>query len=481
MGKPCLCFVLFLCGTHLLGCGGGGRGYLSEETPLPEGGPTGEPLAPPVGKFPVPETLPVWTPETPGSGLASEFVKALQDQESVALILPSGLTNAQMEDRVYQMVRKAAPATKVVARGRGVLDQLLEERGEIPYRVTLEPGGTDVLGRPYYLPREHPLNTDWLAESKPLKGAKALLTVRPLQVDEQKMRELRRRREGGCEEAEAVLKEATERAPVFFRPLEAASLATLAGSFRRHLTVALPFWREELETIEREQMPGSLGHRCVEAYNVFLQGYEACLTAECPIGPKIYATGRGVVGMVDTSQLIPEGCPTQGMRDYKSEIVFLGTRATQDVLSAFDRGWPGELLRYGGVERVQRALNKFCASRHRRIHVEDLARVQEGVERFFEKLRSEELEGSWQMRKGLERVPQVGPIHILARVQVAGVDPVQEADALRTEMRRIEHCIEGDEDLLQAAIIDVGTSEVHFMGIFFEEELLCDGFQPGFP
>ena len=70
-------------------------------------------------------------------------------------------------------------------------DRLLEERGEIPYRVTMEPAGTDVLGRPYYLPKEHPLNTEWLERKSALKGADALLTVRRIDVGATTLRQTR--------------------------------------------------------------------------------------------------------------------------------------------------------------------------------------------------------------------------------------------------------------------------------------------------
>lgn len=480
MGRKFLKFVLFLFGTLIMDCGGSG-GAPFEPTPLPIRGSAAEPVSPPSQRFKIPVPNLEWIPASVGSGLGEDFQGALRDRRNVAVILPTGRTDALMEDRVFQMLKKAAPNTKIVARGTGVLDKLLEERGEIPYRVTLEPGGTDGIGRPYYLPENHPLNTDWLESKKPLNGAEALLTVRRIRVDDQKLREMRRRQQGGCEDMVSALENALNGAPDYFGIVESASLDMLADSFVRHLEVALPFWRDELVRAGKGTEPGSLKNRCVEAYRVFLKGYEPCLGGPCPIGPKIYSTGRGIVAMVDTSQLIPEGCSLAGIRDYATEIEKLGTRAVAETLSSLDNGWPGEFLRYGGLEQIHHAMKRFCVPRHRRIHEEDLEKIDKDVHDFLEKIGKQKLRGKWQSAGGMERASYVGPVHVLARVQATGPDPVEEAGKIGEKMRGIERCTGEGENLFQAALIDVESSEVHFMGIFFEEELLCDGFQPGFP
>ena len=59
-----------------------------------------------------------------------------------------------------------------------------------------------------------------------------------------------------------------------------------------------------------------------------------------------------------------------------------------------------------------------------------------------------------------------------------GYDPKNSAKELVGKLRELDKCDEGKERFYQATLIDVGTSEVVFMGIFFEEELLCDGFPP---
>jgi hypothetical protein len=66
-------------------------------------------------------------------------------------------------------------------------------------------------------------------------------------------------------------------------------------------------------------------------------------------------------------------------------------------------------------------------------------------------------------------------------VQARGDDPVAGAAELLERFRRLERCDQGGERLLQAALVDVGSSEVVFMGIFFEEQLLCEGLPPGQP
>ena len=74
-----------------------------------------------------------------------------------------------------------------------------------------------------------------------------------------------------------------------------------------------------------------------------------------------------------------------------------------------------------------------------------------------------------------------GPIAVLARTRARGVDPLRDAAALGDRLRELNRCAAGGERLLQVALIDVGSSEVVFIGIFFEEQLLCEGMPPGQP
>ena len=97
---------------------------------------------------------------------------------------------------------------------------------------------------------------------------------------------------------------------------------------------------------------------------------------------------------------------------------------------------------------------------------------------FLRELSTRELSGEWTQAAGQERVPGVGPIDILARVSALGYDPAISAKELMDSLRDLDRCDEGREKFYQASLIDVGTSEIVFMGVFFEEELLCEGFAP---
>jgi hypothetical protein len=459
-------------------CGGGV--VLVESTPRPDPGPQMEPIPPPKQAFDIPTLDMEWTPVSIGSGLTQGLVQALRDHETIALVLPSS-ANAILEERVFDMVTQAAPNTKVVARGRSMLDKLLEERGEIPYRVTMEPAGTDILGRPYYIPKEHPLNTDWLSRKKPLKGAQSVLAVRPIRVGDERLRQLRKGRQGSCEAFEKGLGEALDRGPEFFSPYKKEADVALNKAFARHLDVALPYWKIEIEETAKNYGPGDMGERCLNGYRSLLKSYEPCISGSCESGPELYLVGGGAVAMIDNGLLIPKECPQQGMRNYAAEIEDLASRAVLEVLPALDSAWTTELLRRGGLERLGAGIKEICAPRHRRIAPDALQTARADVTGYLTELKGRELGGEWEQAGGMERVAGVGPVNVLARVRISGYDPIASATQLTERLRGMDRCDTGRENLFQAALIGVGTSEVVFMGVFFEEELLCNGLAPGSP
>ncbi len=459
-------------------CGGGT--VLVESTPKPDPASEIEPLSLPKGAFEVPTPEVEWIPATISSGLGKGLISALSDRKSLALVLPRRAAPL-LEDRVFQMVRAASPNTQVVARGRATLDNLLEERGEIPYRVTMQPGGVDILGRPYYLPKEHPLNTDWIEAKKPLKGAEGMLTVRQIRMDDAKLKQMRKGRKGGCDEFIEALDEGVEKGAEFFGTYERAASDILSSVFTKHLKVALPFWRREMDKAAHEVEPGGVASRCLESYRSLVDSYETCLKGSCKSGPQLYLVGNGIVGMVDNGLLVPKNCPVQGMRDYAAEIEDLAIRAVSEVLSALDNSWAGELMRRGGLQQLSHGIAEFCKPRHRRFRPDDLSAAQTEVADYLSDLKSRDLAGEWEIARGMERAPGVGPVRVVARVRVSGHDPTAKAAELIARLRRLSRCDDGGEKAFQAALIDVGTSVVLFMGIFFEEELLCDGLPPGSP
>jgi len=337
------------------------------------------------------------------------------------------------------------------------------------------------MGRPYYLPKEHPLKTDWLQRKKPLKGAEALLTVRPIRADDKKLKRLREGKRGGCKEMVEALTDGIDKGAEFFRPYRGAASKMLIAEFARHLEVALPYWREELDQAAGQVEPGGAAARCVEEYRSLIDKYEPCLSGTCPLGPRLFIFGAGIIGLMDSGVFIHDNCPAGGMRDYAAEIEDLAARVVSEVVSDLDSGWASELVRAGTLFELKSGIEEACAPRHRRIDVGELNAARAEVREFLKDLSGRELEGDWETATGMERVPGVGPVRILARVRVSGHNPVAGVGDLKKRLRKLDRCDDGGERLYQAVLIDVGSSEVLFMGIFFEEELLCDGFPPGSP
>jgi len=471
-------FTLFV--LSLAGCGGGPTVLATTPTP----GESGEAIEvpPPDGRFELDVPESAWTPTMIGGDQGAMLGRALVDRKAVMMVLGSAVGDAAFEEQVFRMIKAAAPGTSVVARARGTLDKLLEERGEIPYRVTMQPAGTDVLGRPYYLPKEHPLQTEWLTKKKALKGAEGLLTVRRIAVGDQRLRELRDRRRGSCDELLGALETGAAGVGAFFEPYADAVDLALDRAFARHLEQALPFWQEELAAARQQAAPGGDDARCIDGYEEFVDRYSPCIEGSCRVRPTLALGAGGVIGMDnDPFGALPDHCPTSAVRDYGREMKALAGRAVAEVLPHLGGAWSGELMRHGALSRLTEGLVELCAPRHRRFSAQDLESARGELAAFLGKLAGLEADGEWIEAGGLERAPGVGPIAVLARVQARGEDPGVGAVELLERLRRLERCDRGGERLLQVALVDVGSSEVVFMGIFFEEQLLCEGLPPGQP
>ncbi len=460
-------------------CGGGGA--VLAVTPLPDSTPAAAGMPDPDGRLEVSVPAAEWTPAMYGGDEGRMLSAALAARASVMLVLDRG-ADAAFEERVVRMCKAAAPDTAVVARSRGTLDLLLEERGEIPYRITMEPAGTDILGRPYFLPKEHPLYTDWLAKKKTLKGAEGLLTVRPIKVGDQRLRELRERRRGGCEDARRELDAGLGAAAAFFAPYVDAADRALEASFRRHLEKALPFWRAEIDGDRERAAPTGPEARCLAAYSGLAESLSTCLNRSCPLAPRLHLAAGGLVAF-DPSDVdaIPEGCPAAGGRDYRRELDQVHARAVDEVLETLNGPWTGEIVRHAAYERVTSAFDDACGARHRRIAGEDVEGIRAAVREVLERLAGQDLAGEWYAAAGLERSPGHGPVRVLARLRPVGPDPRADAAHLAERLRGADRCIGRGERTLQATLVDVGTSEVVFMGVFFEEQLLCEDLAPGQP
>jgi hypothetical protein len=471
--------LALMAATAALAAACGGKTPGGGTTPLPAATEVKVSLPALPGAFPIPAGDAEWTPATIGGGMGGMLAKALADKATVAMILGRGLDDAASEQRVFDMIQAASPATKVVARARATLDNLLEERGEIPYRVTMEPAGADAFGRPYYLPKDHPLNTDWLQKRQALKGAQAALTARRIAVDDQKLRALRESRQGGCQALEDELAGALNGRDAFFAPYVSAADAALADAFGRQMKAALPFWKDELAAAREGLAPDDPGQRCADAYGALLARFEPCLSGRCTIAPRVSLAAGGLVGLEEDPAIAPpNGCPSTGMRDYGAELRSAAARAVAEVLPSLDSPWTSEMARVDALARLAAGLADECAPRHRRIRPEDLSTARGDVKAFLAMLAARAIRAGWTAATGQERIPGTGPATVLARLAVQGASPSGEADDLLRRIAGLDRCRSGDERLVQVALVDVGTSEVLFMGVFFDEELLCEGFPP---
>jgi hypothetical protein len=244
------------------------------------------------------------------------------------------------------------------------------------------------------------------------------------------------------------------------------------------LASALPFWRDELEKISKLSESGSIEARCHDAYVELLATYEKCMTSNCAGAPRLYAEGGGVAGIPDPRLMIPPVCPVAGMRNYASEINDLADRSVVEVLPALDHGWAAEFARFGGLERIRQVVGRGCEARHRRYRSTDIEELRSATGTFLTDLGNTDFTAMWESAPGTVRVSGVGPVKVFARVKVSTGQPYISAAAIEREFRAAAHCSAGNGEIMQAVVIDVDSMEVKFMGLFFDEQLLCEDFLP---
>ncbi len=459
------------------GCGGGA--FQVQQTPQPDASSRLDDVSPPSKQMSVPGGQRDWIPATIGSGHGDALAQALRDRRTLVLILPNVWRGAEMEDRIFQMVKLVSPDTQVVARGSAAFDGLWDQQGEIPYSQGATHHGTEGQGGPVFIPKEHPLYREWISDQETSGGAEALLVVRPIRLDAAQQRQMREKRQGGCDALLGELEGAIASQEGLFVTYEQLASRLLYEAFKRHLEVALPFWKAELEGRRSAGPSDSMETRCIEGYLGWLDQYAPCIEAPCEGAPRLSATGGGTVGMTDGKVVLLDACPTPGMRDYPAELAQLASRSVREVLPSLDNGWITELIRYDGLKRLTAEIDAGCAPRHRRIVMEELAKTQDAVQSDLIRLAEGAFQGVWEVASGRARFPGVGPVSVLARVRVTAGDPAVDAADLKERMRRMERCSQATDRPIQVILVDRQSAEVVFMGIFYEEALLCRGLPPG--
>ncbi len=433
-------------------------------------------LPPPTAAVDIPVPDMEWTPVSYGAGSGEALAAQLTAIKSIALILPKKGNPVELENRVFQMVKAAAPNTEIVARGKAEWDDFVAMQGRMPQRlsaVSEEPDGTT-----YHLPKDHPLSKKWLARKRILKGAEGLLVVRPIQLSDEYLKELRNEKTGGCDEMEKLLRDGIQQAQKGMADFERRVTEILGKEFSRYLASALPFWRGELLEIAAITDPDSLMMRCRDAYDKMLDQFEPCIKKRCSRSPRLFIEGGGIVGMPDPAPSIPDVCPALGMRNYASEIVDLADRAVVEVLPALDGAWAAELVRFGGLEQGTKYIFDTCAPRHRRVNDTDLVAARKAVVSYFEALKQTRFTAMWKSVGGMEHVAGAGPVKVFARAKQSVGDAGGDATRLQAALKKMSRCSTQGEQVYQASIIDVFSANVVYMGLFFEENLLCDEMPP---
>jgi hypothetical protein len=436
--------------------------------------------APPLpGKMDVPVPDVSWTPSIIGSEKGRSFIQALTQTKRIALLLPKKLRNVQeFETRVFQMLSAAAPEAKIVVQGEAPDAGLLNTVDEIPNLQPALTSSADTLVPPTLVPKGDSLSVDWLSKKKFLKDADTILIIRPIQMNAARLNEMRSIHEGGCDELEKPLKTAVDNSVNYFDPYISWASDLLRREFAKQLTSSLALWRNELQQAGATARPNSLETRCIESYTKFLDKYEACFNGSCTVAPCVFPTAGGILGMVDESGSIPDSCPREGMRNFALEMKGLGERAMYEVLPSLQGNWTNELVRQGALERIQSGIKDACAPRHRRIEQGDVEPTRTAVEAYLTDLKNGDFPSEWEPMFGKERVIGKGPVDVLARVKPLVSNPSVQGLAVIGKIRALDRCQKGADYPIQAAVINVATSQVLYMGVFFEEALLCEDLPP---
>ena len=420
-----------------------------------------------------------WRPATIGSDGALMLGEALKKRKSIMVLTGSNMNSPTFEDAIFQLIRTASPETRIVARNSAVLDEILMERGEIPFRQTWEVGGQDVFGRPWMVPEDHPLSTDWLKKKKELKGAEAMLLIDFVKPDSRKLRQMREQVRGGCDALHAELNRGIGHSESYFRNIVTQVNDVLGSEFSREMQTALPFWKTELTQATASMVPGSPDARCFSAYSKYLKNYDDCLRGTCALSPRLHISGAGVIGMdMADAAVIPHDCPTGMGRNYLSELKGIGERVVGSVMADIPEGWAGEFSKVNMLERLDSELSRLCAPAHRRFTQDDLAVAHRAVDDFLENVVTTRISGKWSPAEGIERIAGVGAVTILGRARPQTTETAVMIERLHQIFKPLNKCIDSKRRPVQVVLVDVGTSEVYFSAIVFEEQLFCENMPP---
>ncbi|MCK9523929.1 MAG: hypothetical protein M0R76_12955 [Proteobacteria bacterium] len=423
-----------------------------------------------------------WLPVTIGGNGVATLSEALSERQTVMILRGEGMAEPLWEDKLFQLVAAAAPQARIVARGRAALDTLLIEHGDIPYRRTWEVGGADVFGRPWMLPKDHPLRTDWLDKQQVLKGAEVLMTVDLVRVDAPRLAQLRKEHRGGCEALYAQFNTALSQNSAYFDSLLDALNGALRNDFVRRLNAVRDAWKADVARGLASGKTTGDQRRCLRANDEFLRKFDDCSDAHCPMAPHIFSPS-GVLGMeLSFGAMVPAACKGVEIADYRGAVLQMGQDVVTARLSEIPVAWAEAFYRLQMLTQAQREMNAFCAPAHRRLRESDIERAREQLSAFLQAVSQGNVDAQWRLERGQERVPTVGSVEVLAAVAAKPGNALHTAwDATVQILRTAGKCTDGRRRPVMLSLIDVKTSEVFFSAIAFEEQLFCEDLPPGHP
>ncbi len=406
----------------------------------------------------------------------------LKKYNGVVLLFEAPAGGAKQEHALLSLIQELSPGTRVLARGNATLGAIMREKGELPFRRSWElTGTTDILGRPYIIPipKEHPLNTDWLEHPERLQGAQALVIVHDLPTDMDLDRLLRKRSERDCSAMAADLAPFGAAADALLAPVKAKVDRALAERFALRVKPLVDRLLQEVgpadeKNLDRFSTAAERAKvRCQGAYHGYLKAL-----ADCLVGPGCnrlavldLASGPSIAMPDDADAVIPPECPVDG--DSKVVPVHEEARAAAlDVASAIPEAWTQELVkmaRYQGLLSLEPSL---CAA-VRGQDADAAAKAMGQVLSEYPGLPGPSLAQGWALAEGRVRIAGQGPAVALARLAAADTAFRAWADRLQKARKSGVVCTARDTGVVGVLVVEVGSSAVTYSQIFRPEDILC--------
>jgi len=404
----------------------------------------------------------------------------MKGYENVILLFEPPAGGAKDEHAVLSFLRLISPRTKVLARGNGVLETLMREKGELPVRRSWKfSGSTDILGRPVILPKNHPLNTDWLDNPTRMAGADAVAVIHYIKRDADLEKLLRRRKEKDCSQILKPLEAWHMDAVAYFSGLTAQVNEALAGRFNQRVNARMDEWRKSLGEgggdLDRWSTAAERSAaRCRGANKKYLDDLAACIkSAGCDMLPQMTLVDGVQIAMVDDADMLIAPECTKAGSNIAGRVHAEAAAAALDTVVSIPVEWNRELAkihRYYGLRALALRLCRPDRGVKTASSGQALADIINGYE---STAGSEVADSGWIRSEGRVRIPGRGPAVSLARLDTADAAFEQWAENAEKAARSDIECHPRDSSFVGILIIDAGSSRVTYSQIFYPEEIMC--------